>query len=174
MQERKRVSVKRHESISTNVYPTSRKAACQRILESNIMLESASRLALIIPKYLFYAAIRGRNKQRFTEEDGSMSHRSPCSRSSGWLHVCHAWKEIFSPKCLFPTAKASVRPVLGSDPGMVHIHFGPLTGWQMPKPRRLSGPTHSLCFTVSVRRNITSRQRQIHGPRRAPALPPRR
>lgn len=40
-------------------------------------------------------------------------------------HAWHAWKEIYSPKCLFPTAKASVRAALVTGLGMLYVHLVP-------------------------------------------------
>lgn len=57
---------------------------------------------------------------------------------------------MYSPKCVFPTVKASVGAVLVSDPGTLHVHSGPDQAGKCQNLPCLSEWSHSFCFCVSV------------------------
>lgn len=123
-----------------------RRQLVRRNLGSHVMMKLHHIKPLLCLNYLFYAAGCERTKAvvYWGGKNLGCLDESPFTLlwTSGWLYVCHTWKEIYSPKCLFPTVKASVRTVLVSGPGMVYIHSVPQQAGKCQKLHRLSGWTH--------------------------------
>lgn len=86
------------------------------------------------------------------------------------LHVWHAWKETYTPECLFPVVKVPVRAVLVTAPGTVYIHSVPQHAGKCQKPTTpvwVSAFLNALVWS-SWGRNITRWQNHIHGAWRVP------
>lgn len=100
-----------------------------------------------IINYPFCLSSNARTKTIFRHRKKPWIDESPFTlfSTSGWLHVCHAWREIHSPKCSFPTVRASVGAAVVSSPSVVCLHS---VAWQAGKCQTSTAFVRAITFLV--------------------------